>query len=78
MFFLGLDDEVKIWTPTSQDRVEKSYIEKAVIKNADKSRDGLHGQSIISGQMLWGILRQMRRNERRQRRVCKCKLAANK
>ena len=65
----GLDDEVKIWAPSCQNRVEKSYIEKAVIKNADKSSRDSYGQgSIISGQMLWQILRQMRRTERRRGR----------
>ena len=65
----GLDDEVKVWSPSSQNRVERSYVEKAVMKNADKSARDTYGQgSIISGQMLWQILRQMRRSERRRGR----------
>merc|ERR1712150_319102 len=55
--------------PSSQNRVERSYVEKAVMKNADKSARDTYGQgSILSGQMLWQILRQMRRSERRRGR----------
>ena len=50
-------------------KIERSYVEKAVMKNADKSARDTYGQgSILSGQMLWQILRQMRRSERRRGR----------
>ena len=66
----GLDDEIKIWTPTSQTKVAKKEIEETVMKNADKSSPSIHGPgSIIGGQMLWQILRHIQRTERRNARV---------
>ena len=64
----GLDDEVKIWTPTSQTKVDQKTIEETVMKNADRSSQPNSG-SMIGGQMLWQILRHIQRSERRRARV---------
>ena len=76
----GLDDEIKIWTPTSQTKVAKKDIEETVMKNADKSSQSIHDPgSIIGGQMLWQILRHIQRDERVRARVRKaiCQLRRN-
>lgn len=64
----GLDDEVKIWTPTSQTKVDQKTIEETVMKNADRSSQPNSG-SMIGGQMLWQILRHIQRSERRRARA---------
>ena len=67
---LGLDDEIKIWTPSSKTKVSRNEIEETVMKNADKSSQSIHGPgNIIGGQMLWQILRHIQRSERRRARV---------
>ena len=65
-----MDDEIKIWTPSSKTKVSRNEIEETVTKNADKSSQGIHGPgNIIGGQMLWQILRHIQRSERRRARV---------
>ena len=64
-----MDNEVKIWVPTSEDKVAKSKIEETVIDNADPSKRESSSSALMGGQMLWQIVRHMQRSERRRRRL---------
>jgi len=65
----GLDHEVKIFFPTSNEEVNPSDIEKTVMKNAKERRDnanGAGGDWFEGGEMLMFMLQQLRRNQRRR------------
>jgi len=65
----GLDNQVKIWTPTSEKKVEKSDIEDTVMKNGDPNQRLSNPRSLMGGQMIMlQLLRHMQRNRRRRQR----------
>lgn len=65
----GLDNQVKIWTPTSENKVERSYIEETVMTNGDPNQRGSNQSSLMGGQqmIMLQLLRHMQRNRRRRR-----------
>lgn len=73
----GLDNEVKIWMPTSETKIDKSVIKKTVMDNADPSKNASTSSALMDGQMLWQLFRHMQTLERRRRRarvsLCKVK-----
>ena len=63
----GLDDEVKIWHPTSNSPIALDLIEKVVTRNTDGKMRGIHEPGLSDGQWMINVLRQFQRSERRRR-----------
>ncbi|XP_059095923.1 DDB1- and CUL4-associated factor 8-like isoform X1 [Tigriopus californicus] len=57
----GLDDEIKIWLPTSKNLVTQETIAKIVIKNL-REREDSNTVHEVDGEMLMEIWRQIQRN----------------
>ena len=56
-------------TPTSENKVERSYIEETVMTNGDPNQRGSNQSSLMGGQqmIMLQLLRHMQRNRRRRR-----------
>lgn len=65
----GLDDDVKIWVPSSESPPALSELRKTMTANQkDREDDRSREPDAVDGQMLWLFMHHLRRTARRQRR----------
>ena len=57
----GLDNQVKIWSPTRKEKVDRKSIEQTVMKNADPSQRMSNSRALMGGRMILQLLGQMQR-----------------
>lgn len=64
----GLDDQVKIWLPTSECPTSDDVIEKTVIRNTEEKREGINDHDLLrGGEWMVNLMRQFHRSEIRRR-----------
>lgn len=65
----GLDHDVKIWYPSSEEGTKMSGLSRTMRRNQkDREEERVHEPEMIDGQMLWLLMHQIRRNASRRAR----------